>query len=276
MDVRQLLSNLSGKFFLVAMLIGKGSFLKPPLVGHVFFLLSTILYLFGYIAWKAALFIDPTTASPKELDELNLRLLFNNEYRAAALIGIIACLIGMFSLINPLCGLISAWLYLASNACWCGAEWRVHSQFNLTHPTQAQSYKHSNYFWYVQIATAGSLLAALHLTLSLAILPFALSPIGQAIFVAVIILNIVGFYKLGCATFGWWGPKETKRTPINQNENSHQSFTLGPCANQLTEKIPTKQAHVFSSSRTNYPGFWQPQEKVIPAAEDTKIPSPKT
>jgi hypothetical protein len=187
--------------FLTGMLVSKGATLSPPLLGYLCFVTSILTYFMAYLFWQMAIFHTESDELKQAVKPQTVRLLYNPEYSLSASLGCIACFMALCSIASPALLSVAGWLFVMSNLSWFFAEYKIKQRFDFLKPTKQDKNAQSHFFRYIQVATFGSFLSALNLTISLISTQFPITLLGSLFFYAIATANIWGLYELGMVAY---------------------------------------------------------------------------
>lgn len=182
MNQRKKLSIHSRNLFFSGLVFSRLSNIGIPLISFTSFLLSSILYLGGYVTWLLSVNytrlagLDIAAPWRQQYQQQNQQL---PQYLAASIIGVVASIALITSFWLPITfGLISSWLFLSSNTFWWWAE-----QINITNSRQRDLNanllsQRENYFTYTTFATLNSLLIAINITMHWILPASVILPVG--------------------------------------------------------------------------------------------------
>lgn len=183
------LDTLSDRLFFSAIVINRAGKMTIPVIAHICFIISSVLYLSGYIFWQTAVYEDESRRhqfAHEQKCKFDREFRHNQYYRYTAFFGVIACVLALFSLSNPVTAVISAWLFLVSNACWFNAERITLNRLQTDEPDSPACKAQSIYFKYTTLSTTISLLTPILFTLAVLVPP-----------VGVPLTSIATFYLIG-------------------------------------------------------------------------------
>lgn len=262
---RSLFNDISNKAFLAALVISKGSIIKPPFIGLIFFITSLVLCAIGYITWQLAILAGDKDLEKPPISAKNIRLKYGKEYSSSAIIGLIASIVGLASIGNPPLFAASCWLFLTSNLCWFYAECKVEKRFPFIKSNKAERYTQATYFTYIQLTTYASLLSAIHFTAIALSASFAVMPMGVFLFYFLTATSIFSYIKLGQTVYSSTShdmddnEKEAELVKNTSYLNMHQSLDVSSA--QLTASIGQTDAnHPVLKSHRSCPELYSNKE----------------
>lgn len=223
MNKRQNLTLASGRLFFAGLIIARFNSAKLPFVATASFILSTLLYFLGYLAWKMS--VDEIQNSKHLMAEKFKQRFEDNylhlkQYSYAALLGIAACLSLLGALFFPqTLGILSAWLFLGSNTCWLWAEnISINNSRDTTLASPEQQAK-EHYYTYTLLTTLNSIIFALNITACL-FFPALTLPIELICSVLLFSSTVQTFHYWFKSTLAYSELKEEDITPdvIDENE----------------------------------------------------------
>ncbi len=193
MNERQALDTHSRNFFFSGLLISRFNHISSPVIALASFMLSSSLYLAGYITWLLSI---NHAHNSKEIIIDQFKSHYESQYKhlpqyfVAAILGSIASavLISSFWLPATL-GIASCWLFFASNSFWWWAEKINVTRLQKSHQNSPLLSARENYFSYATLTTLNSALVAINVTLYLFVPAIAL-PLGLVLSTFLLALNI--------------------------------------------------------------------------------------
>lgn len=191
------LDNLCGNLFFTAIIVRQFARVSIPIVSTAITLLSTLLYLSGYVVWKAGIYQDESkrhALPPAEKVLFDRRFMHNGLYRYSAIIGIFASICALFSLTNPIIAIITAISYFISNSLWSRAEHITLRRLQQDEPDSLLCQAQNIYNEYALLATAISFVAAVSLPLFF-VFPALSLTLGVVLSANVFALNLFAFRK---------------------------------------------------------------------------------
>lgn len=187
------LDTLSGRLFFSAIVINRAGKMTIPFIAHVCFIISTLLYLCGYIFWQTAVYEDESRRHQFALEQkqkFDREFRHNQHYRFTAFFGVVSSVLALFSLTNPVLAVTSAWLFLVSNACWYRAENITLKRLKQDEPDSHAFKAQSIYVQYTTLSTFISLLNPILFTLAIVVPPVGI-PLTTAATFYLIGLNLL-------------------------------------------------------------------------------------
>ena len=200
--------RLSGYFFLTGFITSKLKSIPIAIVAVIFNLVSLFAYLIGYVAWYLAAHIHPE--HPRKKEDWYGFAQFKDQYKIAALLGTIATIATILSIIAPPLIIPTAWVYTISNSIWSISE---HHKINNPPPNDIHfsSTKQSHYLKYALLVASSSAITALAATVvflfpaSAFIIVTGSTLVGTA-------LTIASLYYWGKCAFGKHPPDKLNHT----------------------------------------------------------------
>lgn len=186
------LDKTSGIFFFLGFVAHKLTYIPVVLVSMTSNILSVALYLIGYILWLIACQIYPDyPALPKHWYAFTQ---FKNQYKASAILGILAFILGTVGIFFPLCLLPAAWLLALSNIIWCIGEYHKKNHPPRYDPGYSNAHQ-SLYLAYTITTTSIAIVAAIAATIAFVFPPTTL--------ITLLVSGIVSLF-LGALAFNLW------------------------------------------------------------------------
>jgi hypothetical protein len=234
------LDTLSGKLFFSAILINRAGKFSIPLIAHLCFVLSTVLYLCGYVFWRTAVYEDESRRhqfAQQQKNRFDHEFRHNRYYQLTAFTGIIACVLALFSLTNPLLAVISAWAFFVSNAFWYQAETITLNRLKEDKPLSPEYKAQSLYYKYTRLSTAISLINPILFTLVLAVpaVGIPLTSVATLYLIGLNLIAISNWVKSGRA----FSRIPDKSTALSQIEvEAEQTRTVPLSHSTMIRKMP--------------------------------------
>ena len=207
-NTTSVLDKLSGYFFLTGFITSKIKNIPIAIIAVIFNLVSLFAYLVGYVAWYLAAFIQPNY--PRKKDDWYGFAQFKDQYKIAALIGTIATIAAIMSIIAPPLIIPTAWIYTMSNSIWSISEY--HKKNNPSpHDQDVSSTKQSHYFRYALLIAISSIITTLAATVVFLFPPSAFIIVTGSTIVSTA-LTIASLYYWGECAFGHNPPDSINHT----------------------------------------------------------------
>ncbi len=191
------LDTLSGRLFFSGIILSRLSKIPVPVLKHILFVLSSLLYLAAYAIWNTSVHEDEQARwnlpyeQKKEFDRL---FQHNHYYQLTAITGILACVSSLISFACPAFTIVAAWLFFISNACWLKAETITLSQLEQNEPNTLLHNAQKQYYQYTSLSTLASFLTPVMLTLAI-IFPHAAAAITTVMMLYIVAVSVFAFVK---------------------------------------------------------------------------------
>ncbi len=264
------LDNLCSQLFFSAIVVNRFGRVSYPLIAYSFAALSTLLYLSGYIVWKAAIFQDESerhALNAKQKETFDRLFQHNNFYHFSALIGIVASILTFYTLTHPLFFLYSGWLYFVSNALWCKAEQMTLDRLDEDKPQSDEYLAQKTYNDYARLATLISFISVASFTLCLLVPPLTV-PVGLTVSINMLALNLFAARKWGesCFMFKALNPQPTAESHPSISESTYLKLNhhLG-----TSELSPSHEKMALATTR-HMPIFKEMNQTSIDSTTPTR------
>lgn len=209
------LEKISNAFFLSGFFISKAQHIPIPIVSSIINLISLVMYFLGYLLWYLGSFIFPNRQRSE--DQWYGFAQFREQYKLAAIIGLIATALSIVAIMIPIFILPASWLFLISNAIWTVSEYHKLKNPALYEPNVSVSQQDA-YVSYAITMSVISLLTALSTSLILLFPALALP-----IFFGATLIGV----GMGVLAFEFWLKHLEQDTPnIDQGYEAMSSLNL--------------------------------------------------
>ena len=270
---RSILNKISAFLFLTALIASRLRNIPVLFASSLFNLISLSAYLIGYISWYVSALLH--TDHPRKKNHWFGFATFKEQYELAALLGTVATIMMVASIMIPLLVIPGAWLYALSNCMWSISEY--HKKENP--PPDDETYSRERqtlFFRYTMLLATSSALTALAVSVSL-LFPASAFILIPATTIAVAGLAIPSLYYWGKSTFGNFltptSPDSYLRLSKELSPTDQKPYTAAP-----RQPIPAPKSSLAGTK--NNPSFFheirqkQPIELDLPPQMNLGIVGP--
>lgn len=242
------LDTLSGRLFFSGIILSRLSNVPVPILKHLLFVLSSLLYLSAYAIWNTSVHEDEKERwnfKHKVKEEFDRLFQHNQYYQLTAITGILACVFSLASLAFPPLALVSAWLFFVSNACWFKAETITLKRLDEDEPNTLLHNAQQQYHQYTGLSTLASFLTPVMLTL-VVIFPHAAATITAVMMLYIVATSLFAFAKWFDSgdAFG----KITDRT--TDIERLREKNDVSPSHQKMLHKMPKGEHETTAQDST--------------------------
>lgn len=237
----RMLELLSSRLFMAGLFLSKFSRLRVPFISSVSLLSSALCYFLGYCTWQASAY-ENTQIKDELQGELQQKFIEANQhifqYQLAAILGIVASLMLISTLLFPLggsYGILCSWVFFSSNVFWLWGENIVINRSRQQALDESSSLAKESYYRYAITATLISAFTSIGLTSS-ALMPMLAIPAASIGFpILLMALNVLALYHWCISAYERSEPSD--ETEYELQPNSYRDILTTDEPNMSPQRV---------------------------------------